>query len=196
MHTAFSLWLHILTLLVINSCGDSTVDRQTTNSIQLEPSATGLESPDGSLSEQPPGYKNDVMGDRGALLVQNDRSYCTHAEQTTPVGKWRARRDGKPSMCTPSDRPMRLSNDEKAPTAEQKDGPTLYPLDPGEPLIPIFRPQTSWPKPIEKTCWLPTHPIPVCGQYFYAFPANTLPMEFNVDNVEPCLSLPEIPAVA
>lgn len=196
MHTAFSLWLHLLTLLVINSCADWTVDRQTANSIQLEPAETRLESTNGFLSEQPPNYENDVMGDRGALLVQSERSYCTHAEQTTPVGKWRARRDGKPFMCTPSDHPNHLSNDGKAPTAEQKAGPTLYPPNPGEPLIPIFRPQTSWPKPIEKTCWLPTHPIPICGQYFYAFAANTLPGEFNVDSAEPCLSLPEIPAVA
>lgn len=196
MHTAFSIWLHLLTLLVIKLCADWTVDRQRANSIQLDLAATRLESTDGFLSEQPPNYENDVMGERGALLVQSERSYCTGAEQTTPVGKRRARRDGKPFMCIPSDRPNQLSNDGKAPTAEQKAGPTLYPLDPGEPLIPIFRPQTSWPKPIERTSWLPTHPIPICGQYFYAFAANTLPGEVNVDNAEPCLSLSETRADA
>lgn len=160
MHTAFTRWLHLLTLLVIKiqySCADWTVDPQRANSLQLDPAATRLESTDGFLSEQPPNYQNDVMGDdEGVLLVQSERSDCTSAEQSTPIGKRRAKRDGKPVMCTPSDRANQLSNDGKAPTAEQgqqqKAGPTIFPLNPAEPLIPIFRPLTSWPKPIEKTC--------------------------------------------
>lgn len=194
MQKAFSPWLHLLTLFVITtqySCADWTFDPQTANAMHLDSATTTVESTDGFSSEQAPSYENDVMGEEGALLVQSGRSGCTGAEQTTPVGKRRARRDGKPLLCTPSDNPNQLSNDGKAPTAEQgqqqKPGPAIYPPNSGEPLIPIFRPQTSWPKPNKKICWVSTHPTPVCGKYTNAYTANTLLREFNVDNAEPCL---------